>query len=231
MLLVATATANEMKAAFGPDAPAVQQGEAVEYELNGRRLLLAVTGVGLVNAALAAGRLLEREGLEGVVNLGIAGAYDVEAFPLCTIAFVWRETWPEYGLLGEDGRVDPKKIGFPLGEIAGQPVWNRVKFNPVNDAMAMNLPLGEGWSRASSVSVNSVTGDPARAGWLKTSQSGDIENMEGFSLGFAALQRGLPFLEVRTISNLVGSRYEEDWNLKGALKGLRSVVQTLFPGA
>lgn len=228
MLLIVTATANEMKSAFGPEAPAVEQGEAVEYELNGRRLLLAVTGVGLVNSAMAAGRLLERDDVSGVVNLGIAGSYDVEAFPLRSTVFAWRETWPEYGLLCEDGRVDPKAIGFPQGEVDGTVVWNRVKLFPVRDARAMSLPLDDGWKRVSSVSVNSVTGDSSRAGWLKTSQSADIENMEGFALGFAAMQKGLPFLEVRTISNLVGSRYAEEWDLKGALKGLRSVVETLF---
>ena len=77
MIIVATATSKEMKASFGfADAPAVEQGESVEFTLNGRELLLTVTGVGLVNAAMAAGRLLGRPGLTGMVNLGIAGAYE-----------------------------------------------------------------------------------------------------------------------------------------------------------
>jgi len=231
MLLVATATSNEMKAAFGPDAPAVEQGQIVEYELGGRRLLLAVTGVGLVNTAMAAGRLLVRDDIKGVINLGIAGAHDIEAFPLGSVAFAWRETWPEYGLLDEDGRVDPKAIGFPLGEAGGNLIWNRIKLNPVNDAKSMCLMLGEKWKRASSISVNSVTGDTSRAGWLKTRYSGDVENMEGFALAYAAVQAGLPFLEVRTISNMVGSRLEGDWDIKRALKALEAVAKTLFSGS
>lgn len=231
MICVVTATSKEMKSAFGfAGAPAVAQGETVEFELNGRKLLLAVSGVGLVNTAMTAGRLLETEGLTGVVNLGIAGAYDVEEFPLGTAAYVWQETWPEYGLLDEDGRVDPKAIGFPQGEVGGRQVWNRVLLNPVNDAESMGLTMPEKAGRASSVSVSGVTGAADRAGWLKTAYNGDIENMEGFALAFATMQKGLPFLEVRTISNLVGSRYEEDWDLKGALSALGGAAKQLFSG-
>ncbi len=229
MFLVTTATAKEMKAAFGyAGAPKVEQGETVEFEFKGRQLLLAVTGVGLVNTAMAAGRLIDNPDLAGVLNFGIAGAYDVEEFPVGTSAYAWQETWPEYGLLDEDGRVDPKAIGFPQGEVNGMAVWNRVKLNPVNDAEAMGLTLPEKCGRASSVSVSGVTGAADRAGWLKTAYNGDIENMEGFAIAFAAMQKGLPFLEVRTISNLVGSRYEEDWDLKGALSALGEATKQLF---
>lgn len=227
MILVATATANEMKAAF-PDAPALEQGEAVEYEFQGHPLLLAVTGVGLVNTALAAGKLFGRKEFGGVVDLGIAGTYDDEEFPLLSTCYAWQETWPEYGLLDAEGNVDPKAIGLPQGEAGKQVVWNRVKLNPVNDADRMGVKLGEKWLRASSVTVASVTGTPERAGWLKLSCNANMENMEGFGLAYPAMQAGLPFLEVRTISNLVGSRESEDWDLKGALKALGAAAAELF---
>ncbi|QGY39987.1 futalosine hydrolase [Pseudodesulfovibrio cashew] len=231
MIVFVTATAKEMRSAFGGSAPAVEQGETREFSFRGRSLLLAVSGVGLVNAALAAGRLLDLPRVEGMVNVGIAGAYDVEAFPLGTTAYAWREAWPEYGLLDEEGRVDPKAIGFPQGKAGKQLVWNRVKLQPVRDAGAMGLHLGELWNRASALSVGSVTGSADRAGWLKTAFSGDIENMEGFAFGYACQSTGVPFLEVRTISNMVGSRLDGDWDLKGALGSLEEAVETLFSGA
>lgn len=232
MILVVTATAKEMKSAFGfAGAPAVEQGEVAEFELNGHKLLLAVGGVGLVNTAMTAGRLLETRKISGVVNLGIAGAYDVEEFPLCTVTYAWQETWPEYGLLEEDGRVDPEAIGFAQGQVNGSVVWNRVLLNPTNDAEAMGLTLPEGSWRAASISVSSVTGTADRAGWLKTAYNSDIENMEGFAIAYAAMQKGLPFLEMRTVSNLVGSRYAEDWDLKGALTALGEGTKQLFSKA
>jgi len=231
MLLVATATEKEMKAALGhAGIPAVEHGRPVEFELNGRKLLLAVTGVGLVNAALVAGQLLGRPGLTGVVNLGIAGSYDLDECPLGGTAYVWQESWPEYGLLSEEGSADPKAIGFPLGHVDGKPIWNRIQLNPVNDAQIMKLSLDSAWVRTASVSVNGVTGTAARAGWLKMACNAGIENMEGFALGYAAALKGMPFLEVRTISNMVGSRYAEDWDLKGAFKALGQAATKLFSG-
>jgi len=231
MIIVTTATAKEMKSAFGfASAPAVKQGEVVEFELNGRTLLLTVTGVGLVNAAMAVGRLLDRPDVTGMVNLGIAGAYDVGEYPLGTACYVWQEDWPEFGLLDEEGSVDPKAIGFPLGHVGDKAIWNRILLNPVNDAEKMGLSLPETCLRTTSVSVSSVTGTDERAGWLKISCNGDLENMEGFALAFGAAQKGVPFLEIRTVSNLVGSRWEEDWDLNGALDKLGNVTAELFKG-
>lgn len=227
MIAVLTATANEMRAAF-PEAPSVEQGEVAEYTLQGRGLLLAVTGVGVVNTALAAGRLFSSHDVNGVVELGIAGVYDSGEFPLLSICYAWQETWPEYGLLDAEGGVDPKGVGFPQGEAGKQTVWNRIKLNPVNDADRMGLTLNQGWRRAAGVTVSGVTGTPERAGWLKQSCNGDMENMEGFALAYAATQAGLPFLELRTLSNLAGSREAEDWDLKGALKALGEAATVLF---
>jgi futalosine hydrolase len=52
--------------------------------------------------------------------------------------------------------------------------------------------------------------------------------MEGFSLALACLQAGIPFLELRTISNLVGSRKPEHWKLDDALQALGEKARELF---
>jgi futalosine hydrolase len=227
MLLVLTATANEMRAAF-PDAPAVEQGQTAEFEVGGRIALLGVTGVGVLNTALCAGQWLTRPDVDGVVDLGIAGGYDLDETPMCSVCYAWQENWPEYGLLDEQGAADPKGLGFAQAETGGGKVWNRLKLFPARDADAMGLTLAGGWLRASGVTVSGVTGTPERAGWLKIACNGQMENMEGFAAAYAATLRGLPFLEVRTISNLVGSREPGDWNLKGALRSLRDAAATLF---
>ncbi|MFH1914897.1 MAG: futalosine hydrolase [Pseudomonadota bacterium] len=231
MIIVVTATSKEMQSAFGGvGAPVVEQGGTAEFSLGGLDLLLAVSGVGLVNTALTAGRLMALPFVTGMVNFGIGGAYEVSRFPLGSCVYAWRETWPEYGLLDEEGRVDPKGIGLAQGEVAGKPVWNRLVLNPVNDAATMGLSLPVGCARGSFVTVSSVTGTPERAGWLQMACSADVENMEGFALAFGAARAGLPFLQVRSVSNVVGSRQPEDWDLKGALRALGDFAPRLFTG-
>jgi len=232
MLIVVAATDKEMHAALGhAGAPALEQGREVEFRTAGRELLLCVTGVGLVNAALHAGRLLERPGVEGMIAVGIAGVYSLGELSLASTCYAWREIWPEYGLLDEDGGVDAKGIGFAQETIGGKPVWDRVDLNPTNDAARMGLHLSADWPRASAVTVSSVTGTAERAGWMETAYSADIENMEGFALALAAARKGVPFLELRTISNLAGSRFADEWDVGGALKALGNSVRHLLSGA
>ncbi|OIQ49426.1 Futalosine hydrolase [Pseudodesulfovibrio hydrargyri] len=227
MLLVLTATANEMRAAF-PAAPAVGQGGTAGYEIGGRAVLLGVTGVGLLNTALCAGQWLVRPDVDGVVDLGIAGGYDLGGTPMGAICFAGAEVWPEYGLLDAHGAADPMGLGFAQAETGGGKVWNRLELSPERDAERMGLVLGDGWGRATGVTVSGVTGTRERADRLRLSCDGHMENMEGFAAAYAAALRGLPFLEVRTISNLVGSREPGDWNLKGALRSLHGAANTLF---
>ncbi|EGB14970.1 futalosine nucleosidase [Pseudodesulfovibrio mercurii] len=222
-----TATANEMRAAF-PGGPVPAQGGTAAYELGGHALLLAVSGVGLVNTALMAGWLLGRADVAGAVNLGIAGGYDLQRTPLLRACFAEGEVWPEYGLLGADGLADARGIGFAQGRVRGEQVWDRLELSPREDAEAMNLGLGADWTPVTGVTVSGVSGTPERAALLREARGGGMESMEGFGLAYAAALAGKPFLEVRTISNLAGSRGAGDWDLKGALRALAGATATLF---
>lgn len=230
MLVLATATPREMKAVlagFGERAT-VEQGSPVPLELRGRSVLLVVTGVGVVNAALAAGMLLGREDVDGVVNIGVAGAFDPETHPLGSAHAVDCEIWPEYGLLLPDGTIDPRGIGFAQARLDSGPVWDRVALDPEGDARRMGLCLSEAWGRGASLTVSCVSGTSERAAGLGRKYGAALENMEGFGLAYACAVRGVPFLEVRTVSNVVGSRREEDWALNRAVAALGPCAHALI---
>ncbi|AET66483.1 futalosine nucleosidase [Desulfosporosinus orientis DSM 765] len=53
------------------------------------------------------------------------------------------------------------------------------------------------------------------------------EAMEGYGVGFAALDQGLPVIEVRAISNMVGPRNRSAWRIREALEVLEAVFQVL----
>lgn len=227
-LVVATATTMEMQAILsGPEQPRLEQGKALELQIGRRKLLLLVTGIGPINAALSLAYLLGGlSGPVGVLSLGVAGSFDLHALPLAQAVLVREEIWPEYGLVTEGG-VDPRGLGLALGMRCGSPVWNTLTLDPSSDARRMGLDLRD-IPHTVSLSVAGVTGTTNRADTLRRVYGADIENMEGFALAWTCSRLGIPFVQVRTVSNLVGSRQPEHWDLQGALRALRTAARIIL---
>lgn len=236
MLLLITATEREMRSALSGygATPPLRQGVAESWRVGNRSCALLVTGVGLINAAFALGQTLTLPGLDGAINFGVAGSFDLQRFPLCSTAVIQREIWPEYGLECSDNGTDVKSLGFPLRkDTAGTPdadttIWDRLELHPDTAASTMDLHLDAAWPLATSLSVSTVTTTAGRAARFCKSYAPDVENMEGFALAYGCACVGLPFLELRTVSNRVGSRAAEHWNFAGALSALRRSVTGLL---
>ena len=91
----------------------------------------------------------------------------------------------------------------------------------------LGLCLGP-WVTAKSLTVSGVTADPERAGLLRARHQAGLENMEGFALAYGCAVAGVPFVELRAVSNAVGVRPPESWDLPGALVALGQATQRLF---
>ena len=157
--------------------------------------------------------------IRGVLNLGVAGSFELGAAGLGQVACVGREIWPEFGLAGPDG-VDARGIGFALHEDGEGKVWDSLELKPRQAAEELGLKLDPLWPDLSSLSVSAASGYLELAQGLRTRYAADLENMEGFALALACRRAGLPFLEVRAVSNLVGSREKKHWDLALALREL-----------
>ncbi|WP_084604492.1 futalosine hydrolase [Desulfonatronum thioautotrophicum] len=244
-LIVATATTMEMRAAFPTlvghlprehgwsrmTLPNVREYRDTPW----KDVVLLVTGVGVVNAAFALGRLLGCLASDapesspppaGVLNLGVAGAFSLGQLPLATTVVVSTEIWPEYGLLHDSG-IDPKGIGLPQGKIGGQPVWDQLRLSPRQNAQQMGLNISS-LPEVIGLTVSGVTGTSERARALQSRYACEIETMEGFALAWACCLAEMPFVQVRTISNLVGSREAVHWDLSGAKQALSTTVRGLL---
>ena len=63
---------------------------------------------------------------------------------------------------------------------------------------------------------------------LRHEPHGQIENMEGAAFFYISLIKKIPFLGIRSISNLVEPRNKENWNADLAIKNLNEVVLQLI---
>lgn len=213
---------------LGDATAAPGQGEVVLAPVHGRECLLLVTGVGPVSAAAHLGLALGRENPSGVLCLGVAGTFDPRVASIGDAAVLNQAVFADYGLFGENG-VDPRGIGLPQGFLGGQPVFDRLGLDPDAASERLALSVPDDWPRLCGLTVSAASGTSARATAMAR-HGAILESMEGFALAYAAAQAGVPFLEVRTVSNLVGSRAAHDWDLDGALDALAAACDRLFAG-
>ncbi len=223
MLILVCATTRECESALGLSATSWPHCARIANH----EVVADVIGVGPIAAALRMGALLERlPRAQGVINLGICGSFDLDRLPLGSVCVADAEIWPEYGVRGAAGE-SPEPFGFQmLPEVTLDPP-NRLDLNPTAAAAAMGLALPAEWATGPSLTVAGVSGDKVRAGQLHDRYQAATENMEGFSLALAARSKGLPFLEIRTVSNQVGARDKASWNFKAALRALATILPTL----
>ena len=78
------------------------------------------------------------------------------------------------------------------------------------------------------VTVQTVTGASQRKEELMKQFNPHIESMEGAAVYYVCLQEGIPFFELRTVSNEVGEKEREKWNTPMALESLRRAMFDFF---
>ncbi|MBD5416663.1 MAG: futalosine hydrolase [Desulfovibrio sp.] len=244
-LLVCAATAAELAhAAPGlVSEDGLRELTPVPVRLKGRPALFCVTGVGPVNAALAMGfcfGLTSGSGGEAgqpaggglrigaVLNVGLAGAFDLAATPLRALCLVEEEIWPEYGL--NDGTsVTARAFSYPLwrkADGAPEDVYDRVRLAPA-EALGAREPAPGAFLPRRSLTVAGVSASFARAREMANRHRAELENMEGFAVAYACARAGVPCVEVRAVSNKVGPRAADEKDFPGALAALAGVLPAL----
>ncbi|WP_457570955.1 futalosine hydrolase [Desulfovulcanus sp.] len=228
MLLFTAATKKELDSFIHGHIPSPKfdSGLAVTTYKN-KDVAFLITGIGLLNASHKLSVCVTEHKITGVINIGIAGSFDLASLGLGDICVAKREVWPEFGLLTDDG-ILPRGLGFAQASINGKKIWDALELSPDQADKNMGLFLPISWPRVVSLTVAGVTGTQARARLLKQKYQAHIENMEGFALAYVCTLKQIPFIEVRTISNLVGSRDKKDWDINLALKRLNSIWPTFF---
>lgn len=253
-LLFWAATALEWRAACPWFTGPLPEQELLEFEDGyGRRHFLCITGVGPVNAGIAAGLCIaplrqhaSQALVDAAVNLGVAGSFDLALAPLGSAWRVQRECFPEYGL-AYGTRVDARALGFAQWQppsLSGDvqsgggegTVWNSVDLPDPTQGTLASLLAEEirTLPTAASLTVAGVTADTTRAARLYADNAGHgalLENMEGFALALACARHGLPLLELRTVSNAVGPRIAATRDFPKALVALQPLLCNLLKTA
>jgi len=179
------------------------------------RLDLVLTGVGKANAAGAVARTLDASRHAAAINLGVAGAMPgPSAPPIGGLVLATASVLADDGLATPDGFVTQAALGFPPADLPG------MEF-PCDPALLRALGAA-GIASARIATVSTCSGTDALAAEIARRTGAAAEAMEGAAAALVARRLGVPFAEVRAISNTTGDRQSQRWDLHAALDTLRT---------
>jgi futalosine hydrolase len=203
-LLIVTAVAAEADAVRAGADPDLATVEAV--------------GVGPTAAAVGTIQLLLQAAVGGrqyraVLSAGVGGGFPGHAETGATVVGT-RSIAADLGAESPDGFLAVEELGFGTSVVEADPALLR--------SLASALP---GSVLGDILTLSTVTGTTATAQALvRRYPAAAAEAMEGFGVAAAAVAAGVPFAELRTISNSIGPRDRSAWRIGAALAALTNAA-------
>jgi futalosine hydrolase len=180
-------------------------------------IFLLLSGIGLMESAA---NIMEAQFLfqpDFALQVGIAGAYKRD-LALGALVSVREEILGDLGAEDKESFLDIFELGL-LGADAG--LYQSKKLVNSMDT----FPFIPDFPGVSGLSVNRAAGGEATISERRVRFDADIESMEGAAFHYVCLKRGIPFLQVRSISNYVEPRDKKNWKIAAAVTSLNVWLQ------
>jgi futalosine hydrolase len=197
----------------------------------GKRIALCAGGMGKANAAHAATLLVTRYEPSLLLIFGVGGAYPSSGARVADVALATEEIAGDEGVLTADGFRDTEFIGIPLLQATGKERYNRFPADPDRIAAAQRALSSSGLYVRSGrfVTLSTCTGTSARAREVESLYDDPLcENMEGAAAAQVAELHGVPWIELRGISNIVEDRDLSKWDIPRAAAAAQDAVKLIL---
>ena len=184
------------------------------------RFVVLTAGVGSVIAAINTVKALASAEYDLVICAGIGGGFSGKA-EVGSLVVATEIIAADLGAETSEGFCSLDELGFGFTRV-------QIEANLVNRFTQALREARLSVSTGPVLTVSTVTGTAASSAELAARIPGAAaEAMEGYGVGLAAHDRGLPVLEIRAISNMVGPRDRSAWRIKEALDVLEAASAVL----
>jgi futalosine hydrolase len=181
----------------------------------GRHIEVLVTGVGMVATAARTAQALARTRYDMAYNFGVCGAFD-RSFTPGTVVHVISDRLSELGAEDGDGFMTLQELGLTHEDGV------LVNEAPPASAALRALPVVRG------ITVNTVHGRDESIAAVVHRLSPQVESMEGAAFAYACTVSGVPYAQVRAVSNLVERRNRDAWRLDLAIRNLNDAARRIL---
>ena len=226
-VLVVAATAFELAplTARLSDAQSYDTGwtEATRGRLAGLAVVTQALGVGKARTAAGLAWSVRAHRPAAILQVGVGGAYLGSFLSIGLAMLADADLELDLGVAGADGWADFEALKVPLlPPRPGEPVAPE----PASPDRAVAtdarwtglLASASGLPRGRFATLDAVTADVERGAAMQRRFDVSIESMEGAAAAAVAERLGVPFAELRAVSNVVGERDRARWDLRGAVR-------------
>ena len=182
-----------------------------------------ITGIGLTATAYHLTRQLQLKKYDLVLQTGVAGCFD-KKLSLGSVVVVKKDAIADQSVI----ELKQLKTLFDLKLVPADqfPYTKTWLVNPYTDLIKKTK-----LKQVKGISVNEITTSKQKMAFYEANFNAVTESMEGAALHYTCLMEGVPFLQIRSMSNYIGERNKKNWNMKESIvnlnKALINLVQNL----
>lgn len=222
-ILLVSATLTEIEPLvknYGTALPVDMPGTIISPENSNTDIL--ITGPGIIATAFHTTQLLSRNEYSLAINAGISGSYPSGFLSLGTVALVSHDRFADMGSESPSGFVTGEKLPFTH--------LNSSPFN--NGWLIPDVPAGfplPQLPKCRAVTSDTVHTLPESIERIVQNYDPDMETMEGAAFYYVCMNLKIQCLQIRSVSNMVGSPEKANWQFKPAVTNLCDFLSSYLP--
>jgi len=195
-----------------------------------RKVRILVTGPGSVNTVQAMTACIENSKPILIIQTGCAGAFQESDLQIGDIGIATEEIDIHLGIESEKPYTPPAELPFSVLKKGGAALKNRYPCSKSLPDLACKILVDAltkekiNVKKGPFVTVSTITATDKSARSLYRQFSATMEAMEGAGAAHLSIHYNIPFLEIRSASNMVGKREKDKWDLDLACRNSNKAV-------
>lgn len=190
------------------------------------------TGVGKAACAAKLARSLADRLPDWVIQIGCGGGFETRGLEVGDVAIATREIFADEGVATDTGFLGLEAVELPCATRSDHTLYEEVPVHaPPPDFVERLAAELAGAFRITSgpfVTISTGSGTASRAAELEARWEPVCESMEGAAAALACWLEGVPFVEIRGLSNFVGPRDRAAWEIERAVANAAKVAAALI---
>lgn len=180
---------------------------------------ILITGVGVPSCIYHLMKRLFQIDYDLVIQAGIAGSFD-PIDSLGSTMLVVQDVFADLGIeeknhfytLEEKELANPEHFPYNTGYLKN------------DNQLLQSIPL----KKATAITVNKVSDNYFLSQQYIKKYQPQIQSMEGAALHYVCLSENVPFIQLRSVSNIVGERDKSKWDITKALFNLNDNLKSII---